>query len=543
MKKSVFQQKKFKYGGTAVALTVVVVAVVLLINVIFTSLASTFSLYSDLTGASIYSITDKFVQAMNDLTSPDGGEQSYVNIVILMDEDEFKGYNAYTGYVYRTIKQTVQKCKNVELISKNIVKNPAEKSRYQLNDADPVYGTDVVIELADKNHNPLSDDPAYRNSYKRYAIDSFFSTTTSSSGTRTIYGYNAEVAFLSAVDRLINNSDRPTAYWLQGHGEPTFESSAAWADLLDQAGYAVKEINLASEDFPYEENSKHNSDVLIINCPVFDLYVPTEDDPDIVSEAKKIRRFLQVNYGNLIVAEDSSTPTLYALEEILSEWNLGYGASVTDSSHSVSSSGAVKIFADLGGLSSTNTMANGLLSRLIDSEETRSKPAIIFSNPKSVIIQNDNDGDGASDQKSANNTDGMLVATNSGRHGACEILKSYSTAVSGDEKGAVSLAGMAYVTWDRNDPNGTYSCVFTFGSGTFVDDSDINKSIMNIALSYINRNQSVSYEGIGVKKFDNEALNAVSTSAANAWTIVCVVVIPVIILGFGTFVWIRRRRS
>ena len=137
----------------------------------------------------------------------------------------------------------------------------------------------------------------------------------------------------------------------------------------------------------------------------------------------------------------------------------------------------------------------------------------------------------------------MLVATNSGRHGACEILKSYSTAVSGDEKGAVSLAGMAYVTWDRNDPNGTYSCVFTFGSGTFVDDSDINKSIMNIALSYINRNQSVSYEGIGVKKFDNEALNAVSTSAANAWTIVCVVVIPVIILGFGTFVWIRRRRS
>ena len=543
MKKSVFQQKKFKYGGTAAALTIAVIAVVLLVNVIFTSVSSTFSLYSDLTGSSIYSITDEFVKAMNKLTSPESGEENYVNIVILMDEDEFNAYNAYTGYVYRTIKQTVKSCKNVKLVSKNIIKYPAEKTRYQLNDADPIYTTDVIIELADKNHAPLSNDPAYKNSYKRYAIDSFFSTATSSSGTKNIYGYNAEVAFLSAVDRLVNNSDRPTAFWLQGHGEPTFASSSAWAELLDQAGYAVKEINLASEDFPYEENSKHNSDVLIINCPVFDLYVPTEDNPDIVSEAKKIRQFLQVNYGNLIVAEDSSTPTLFALEEILSEWNLGYGASVTDSSHSVSSSGAVKIFADLGGLSSENTMANGLLSRLLDSEETRSKPAVIFSNPKSVVIRNDDDGNGVSDTKTANNTDGMLVAANSGRHGACEILKSYSTAVSNDEKGAVSLAGMAYVTWDRNDSNGTYSCVFNFGSGSFVEDSDINKSIMNIALSYINRNQGVSYAGIGVKRFDNEALQAVSTSAANAWTVVCVVVIPVLILGCGTFVWIRRRHS
>ena len=41
MKNSVFKSKKFKYGGSAVALTVIVIALVLILNVVVTSLAST----------------------------------------------------------------------------------------------------------------------------------------------------------------------------------------------------------------------------------------------------------------------------------------------------------------------------------------------------------------------------------------------------------------------------------------------------------------------------------------------------------------------
>ena len=53
MKNSVLKSKKFKYGGSAVALTVIVVALTLLLNVVVTSLSSTNSWYTDLTGASI----------------------------------------------------------------------------------------------------------------------------------------------------------------------------------------------------------------------------------------------------------------------------------------------------------------------------------------------------------------------------------------------------------------------------------------------------------------------------------------------------------
>ena len=542
MKNSVFKSKKFKYGGSAVALTVIVIALVLILNVVVTSLASTNSWYTDLTGASIYSISDDFEQELDKILNPEGGEKKYINIVIMMDEDRFSVNSAYTNYVYHTIKQIEKRFDNVRLVSKDIIKNPEEKTRYQLNEADAIYTTDVAIELADANGNPIIERAP-----KRYSLENFFTwmnTTNESTGqtTKSIYAYNAEVAFISAISRLVNFEDRPTAYYLQGHGEPTLDQASDWVDLLDKIGYNVKAINLSYEDFPYESGAKHNSDVLIINAPIYDLLAPTSENPDMVSEAKKIREFLQTNYGNLIVMENSSTPKLHALEELLSEWNLGYGSSVTDNAHSVSGSNGVKIFADYSELDAKNIMARGLLSRIIDTDTSESYPDAIFNSAKSVIVKNDENGDGMSDTRT-NNTDGQLVALESGDHGTYELLPSYKTAECNGEKGSVALAAFSRVVWDKNDTNGTYSCVFCFGSSTFVDPQiPINNSIMNMVFSYINRNESVNYENISMKKFDSNGLS-VSTSAATTWTVVCVAVLPVLIIAFGTFVWIRRRHS
>ncbi len=542
MKNSVFKSKKFKSGGSAVALTVIVIALVLILNVVVTSLASTNSWYTDLTGASIYSISDDFEQELDKILNPEGGEKKYINIVIMMDEDRFSVNSAYTNYVYHTIKQIEKRFDNVRLVSKDIIKNPEEKTRYQLNEADAIYTTDVAIELADANGNPIIERAP-----KRYSLENFFTwmnTTNESTGqtTKSIYAYNAEVAFISAISRLVNFADRPTAYYLQGHGEPTLDQASDWVDLLDKIGYNVKAINLSYEDFPYESGAKHNSDVLIINAPIYDLLAPTSENPDMVSEAKKIREFLQTNYGNLIVMENSSTPKLHALEELLSEWNLGYGSSVTDNAHSVSGSNGVKIFADYSELDAKNIMARGLLSRIIDTDTSESYPDAIFNSAKSVIVKNDENGDGMSDTRT-NNTDGQLVALESGDHGTYELLPSYKTAECNGEKGSVALAAFSRVVWDKNDTNGTYSCVFCFGSSTFVDPQiPINNSIMNMVFSYINRNESVNYENISMKKFDSNGLS-VSTSAATTWTVVCVAVLPVLIIAFGTFVWIRRRHS
>ena len=244
--------------------------------------------------------------------------------------------------------------------------------------------------------------------------------------------------------------------------------------------------------------------------------------------------------GTVFISHGDCRADADTLAAILKE---RYGASVKDNAHSVSGSNGVKIFADYSELDSANIMARGLLSRIIDTDSSESYPDAIFDSAKAVIVRNDENGDGMSDTRTTNNTDGQLVGLQSGDHGTYELLPSYKTAECDGERGSVALAAFSRVVWDKNDENGTYSCVFCFGTSAFVDPQiPINNSIMNMVFSYLNRNESVSYENIGMKKFDSNGLS-VSTSAATAWTVVCVAVIPVLIIGFGTFVWIRRRHS
>jgi hypothetical protein len=68
------------------------------------------------------------------------------------------------------------------------------------------------------------------------------------SGTGDYIGYNAETKILSAVSLLAGKADRPTAYYLQGHGEPTLAEATDWKEVLELGGFEVKEINLSNEE-------------------------------------------------------------------------------------------------------------------------------------------------------------------------------------------------------------------------------------------------------------------------------------------------------
>ena len=56
-------QRKFKYGGAAIAFTVAFVAVIIIVNVIFSALANKYALYADMTKSKYYGIS----QATKDL--------------------------------------------------------------------------------------------------------------------------------------------------------------------------------------------------------------------------------------------------------------------------------------------------------------------------------------------------------------------------------------------------------------------------------------------------------------------------------------------
>ena len=507
--------KKAKYGTTSAALVVVIIALFLVVNIIVTTLASTFSWYTDLTATSLYSITDEFKEEMHKLIYKDPDNPVYANIVIMMDEDVFENYSAFTTYVYRTMKQIEKEFPTIKIVSKDITKYPNLATDYQLTSVSAVYTTDVALEITDKEHVRLIDSTP-----KLYNIDNFYTfASSSSSSSPTVYGYNAEVAFLSGLARLVDYSEKPKAFYLLGHGEPTPDEEPEWKILIDKAGYELVTIDLTLEDFPFAENEMRNSDVLIVNCPLSDLVAPTIDNFELVNEVKKIRKFLSSNNGNMIVFEDATCPELPALDELLSEWGLSFGKQVVDNEHSQSSTNGINIFAT----QADNTMAQNVFKKI--STASGNNPKFTFFHAKSVNVGTKKD---------------MLVPISTTVYGVDSLIVSYDSALCDGYRGQVPLAGMGYIQWDAESKTRSY--VFAIGSYRFINETtEYNQNVIYSALSMMNTNQVVNFEGISFKKFENNALT-VDTSQANAWTITTMTIIPIIAVGLGIFVVIRRKR-
>ena len=61
MKSNKFNGRKLRYGGTSLILTALIIAVVVMVNVIFTALAEKNMLKIDLTPTELYSLSDSFI--------------------------------------------------------------------------------------------------------------------------------------------------------------------------------------------------------------------------------------------------------------------------------------------------------------------------------------------------------------------------------------------------------------------------------------------------------------------------------------------------
>ncbi|MBQ7290924.1 MAG: Gldg family protein [Clostridia bacterium] len=528
MKKMNVNKRNLKYGGFAVVLTALIIVAVILLNAAVTALGSAFSWYIDLTGSSVYSVSDEFydhVDELMDVNSDNDPENDlYLNIVLLMEKDAFRDYNAYTYYVYHTINQITANCEYINLEYINSIQNPElVQDRYMKISGDTPAITDVIVEIAEKGEDGEFVSRSDLG-FKKHAINSFYMADSESN---SIIGYNAETKFLSAIAQLagkVGEETSPTVYYLQGHSEPTLDEADDWKKLFEDAGYIVKETNLLSEDFP-EKITKGS--LVFINCPKTDLSASTSSG---VSEIKKLRAFAATSYGNVIVTLDSSSTaaSLPTLDALMSEWGVGIGGGITDDEHSVSGSGAVRVLADYS-LTKTS-IAKSIINKATGTNENRAPT--LFTNPRAILVYDNSK---------------IVSPTNSAA--ACEVLLApYSSAkVSGTTpaNAQVALASITRIIANVSEPEDTTHYVMCIGSSDFVDPeldkTNYNKMLVYQAL-YVMWSGAMTFDDITYKKFDDNALT-VTTEQTNAWTIACVAVIPAAFIIAGTVVWVRRRHS
>ena len=202
--------KKFRYGSVSVALTVVIIAAVILFNAIFTALSEKFVWYLDMTSDEIYTLSDE-AKALLDQVFYKTEENAEGETVLVTDENgkrvPRKYVNAETGeekdievtiifcsprdqmeenttqrYVLYTVLEMAKEYENIKIKFVDYLTNPSAVSGYKESSGQSISSYSVIVTSGTQS--------------RVYALSALFTTDSS---TETVVGYNGEQRLVSAI--------------------------------------------------------------------------------------------------------------------------------------------------------------------------------------------------------------------------------------------------------------------------------------------------------------------------------------------------------
>lgn len=272
-----FTNKQFRSGAYSSVLTVLVIAIVVVINLVFGKL----DLSTDLSSGSYFTLsktTKKILkQVDSDITIyymvQDGSEQDYIS-------NALKQYNKVSKHV---------KVKKIDPVV-----NPGFAKKQGIDDE--ISSNDViVVNNKTKNAKYISNEDMYIQSNSMY----------SSSSSSTSLDVEGQVT--AAIQNVISDSSTKM-YVLTKHSET--ELGDTLKSALEKMNYEISDLELATKD-----SVPSDCDVLYINGPTTDITTEEKD---------KILDYLK-NGGSAIINVGYTTEKMTNFKEVLSY----YGVNVT----------------------------------------------------------------------------------------------------------------------------------------------------------------------------------------------------------------------
>lgn len=495
------QSRKFKYGSAALLFTVIVIALVIAVNAVFSALCNANRWFIDMTEEEIYSVSDASVEILNALNER---EDLHVKIIFCDDRDVLER-TYYQRIIIETALSYADTFDFVDVEFLDIERYPSSVSKYKTSSADVIDTSNVIIENGDV--------------FRVFNTMAFYYQDTD---TNKIFAFNGEYKITSTILQL-TNTDHPIAYFTTGHGEKT-ENSELWR-LFEEAGYLVKTIDLTHETLA------DDAQVIVINGPVYDFigaYSATGGYSE-VNEIDVIADFLDT-HRNLMVFLDPDAMAKQSfpeLSELLAEYGVSFSQSVVrDLGNSISSDGysLVTVYADNG-----------------DSGSSVSDPIRALGNPPKTIMRYAMPIEILWDSKYIDHSD-RTVST---------ILYSGNKAVShaiGDTgtvtgSGPFSLLTLTQeVKFIDNYPHISYVVV---GGTTLLTDPELLASnaygnadiVFSLMRAMGKENVPVD---IDLKMFADTSLD-ITTAEAYTWTAVLTLFVPIVAAAICIVVRTRRR--
>lgn len=264
----------FQGGTYSLAITAIVLAILVALNIMVSALPSTYT-NLDISSSKLYSITSNTKVVVNAL-------QDDVTIYWIVQSGEEDSVIENLLNKYDSLSD------HIEVVKKNPDVYPTFAEQYT---DEEVANNSLIVECGDRNRFI-----SYNDIYVSEANMSTYSYE---------YSFDGEGAITSAIDYVVN-AEQPQLYILEGHGEA--ELSESFSTQIEKENIETTTFSLLNEDSIPEE-----ADAILI-------YAPSSD----ISEEEKTMLSEYVDNGGklMILAGPTESGTLENLYGLLSDYGV-----------------------------------------------------------------------------------------------------------------------------------------------------------------------------------------------------------------------------
>jgi len=513
--KSTLSKKKLMHGGFSVIVSVLLIAVIILLNAVLYSLAQKhpMSFKMDITEEGIYTISDEAKEFVKEYIEAEGAEYT---IYFCKEKDQIDSDGDLVVMVRDFIEIFAAQYDNVHVEYVDIFKNPSFAKYYTDQSQVELLTSHIIVQ-------------SKTGQFRQLAPAAFFTTAQS---TGEVYSFKGEITLTNAIIQ-VSGDDAPAVTFTIGHNEST---NAALASTLYDAGFQIQYVDLATGEIP------ENTRMLIISNPTKDFAGIDAAMAGGTNEIQKIADYL-LKKNHLIVMVNPDTPDLPELRELLSEWGLDYmvGTRLYDFTNSLGNKGLAlnaKYYAGTG--AEDDPYLSSAAYKMHSSVSTLNIPVkTILNNAVPLIINKDVQRDVypslttyetalafKSDMTVDNKDDSINQALGSGEYPIMAVSTDLEYV---GEAGAQALHHTTVVLIGSTD----------FGADAYVGSGAYGNKEIFYQMARLMGSQKVP-SGLDWKKFETQALS-ITAGEARTWTVIIAVIVPLIASGVGFAVWSKRR--
>ena len=267
-------KKHIKNGSYTMVMSVIFIAVVIVINMIVSTIPSKYS-EIDISSQKLYSIGDETKKMLKDLEK----DVTIYQIAQSGSEDE---------NISNLLKKYEDESKHIKVEQKDPVVNPKFVSQYT---SDDLSANSLIVVCGDRNK--VID---YNNIYETSVDYQTYSSQTT--------GFDGEGQITSAIG-YVTSENLPVLYTVEGHGEKDMDSSIK--EDIEKANMDIKSLNLLTEGTVPDD-----ADCLFIDSPSTDF---SSDEKDAIIE------YLE-NGGKAMIFSDYTTEDMPNFDAILENYGV-----------------------------------------------------------------------------------------------------------------------------------------------------------------------------------------------------------------------------